>query len=75
MKCPFCGEEMEKGSIYGRRDSGLLWLPCKEKPPQILTEASVKKRNGLFIGKKPFPEITRLDFFVCRNCSAGVSKF
>ncbi|WP_418884300.1 PF20097 family protein [Anaerotignum propionicum] len=75
MKCPFCGEEMEQGLIYGRIDSGLLWLPSKEKMPLTLTEASVKKRNGLLLGKKPFPENTKLDFCVCRKCSVGVSKF
>ncbi|WP_312047941.1 PF20097 family protein [Anaerotignum sp.] len=75
MKCPNCGEEMEEGFIYGRRDSGLLWLPSKENLSLTLTESGIKKRNGLRLGKRPFPEMTKLDFCVCRKCGVGVSKF
>lgn len=32
MKCPLCGEKMEKGGIYygGRSPSFLTWYPAKE---------------------------------------------
>ena len=75
MQCPFCGAEMEKGFIYGRRDIGLLWLPQGEKLPPMLTENAVDKRHGLLLGKRPFPELTKLDYHVCRKCSTGVSRF
>lgn len=75
MQCPFCGAEMEQGLIYGRRDCGLIWLPLGVKMPYMLTENAIKTRNGLLLGKKPFPEETKLDFYVCRKCNAGVSKF
>lgn len=75
MQCPFCGDEMEQGFIYGRRDSGLMWLPAGEKMSFFITEHSIKARNGLLLGQKPFPEFTKLEFYVCRKCNAGVSKF
>lgn len=75
MQCPFCGTEMEKGFIYGLRNCGLLWLPFGEKLPPILTENAIKKRNGLLLGIKPFSENTQLEFYVCKNCNTGVSRF
>ena len=75
MQCPFCGSEMEKGFIYGRKDCGLLWLPSGEKLPLIITENNVKTHNGLLLGEKPFPENARLEFYICRECNTGVSRF
>ena len=75
MQCPFCGNEMEQGFIYGRKDCGLMWLPKDEKLPLTITENAVKTRNGLILGKRQFPENTRLEFYVCRKCNMGVSKY
>lgn len=75
MQCPFCGTEMEQGFIYGRRDCGLLWLPLGEKMPYMITKNAIKARNGLLLGERPFPENTKLEFFICRKCNAGLSKF
>ena len=82
MNCPICGEEMERGFLYGRKDAGLPWYPGNEKPPIYFTENMVAKRNGLILGKEGiFLENTlsvknaKLETFICRKCRKGVFSY
>ena len=82
MKCPYCGEEMEKGTIYGRKDAGLPWYPENEKAPAWISESAVAKRNGLLLGKDGiFPQSTlslknaKLETHICRKCRKGIISY
>ena len=45
MKCPFCGEEMERGNLYTSGGIGLIYLPAGKRPSNLLNTAkSVEKR-------------------------------
>ena len=82
MQCPYCGEEMEKGAIYGRRDVGLPWYPENERLPAVISENIVAKRNGLLLGKGGvFPTSTlsvkaaELETYICRKCRKGIFSY
>ena len=83
MNCPNCGEQMDKGYIIGRKDSGLPWYPENEKATLAFSESSMAKRNGLILGKDghQFPmstlslENARLETFICRKCRKGVFSY
>ena len=82
MKCPNCGDEMEKGYIIGRKDNGMPWYPENEKPMHLITESGVAKRNGLLLGKDgifPMSSLSlknaRLETHICRKCRNGVFSY
>jgi len=82
MKCPNCKEEMEKGYIIGRKDTGIPWYPENEKATVIISEKSIAERNGLLLGKDgQFPTSTlslknaMLEAYVCKKCRKGVFSF
>ncbi len=75
MQCPFCGAEMEKGFIYGRRDIGLLWLPQGEKLPPMLTENAVDKRHGLLLGKGRSPNLPSWTIMCAGNAARAFQDF
>ena len=51
MKCPFCGEEMEHGFIYGTQTVGFPWYPDGKKPLIYLPDINLKKKGGMVFGK------------------------
>lgn len=75
MNCPFCGDELEPGYIYGRKDCGLLWLPAGKKAPLLVSEEAVMHQNGMILGERPGFENTKLEYHLCRKCRKAVSVF
>ena len=71
MKCPFCGEEMERGNLCTQNGIGLLFLPPGEQPSGLFNTArSVEKKGGIALDgpyNVRFSD-TRLPAFVCRTC-------
>ena len=82
MKCPNCDEDMEKGYIIGRKDTGMPWYPENEKPMLVITERGVAKRKGLLLGKDGLFLIStlsldnaQLETYICRTCRSGIFSY
>jgi hypothetical protein len=63
MKCPYCGAEMEEGTIYGDRYP-LKWLP-KDHPLMFgiwVVDGLKLGPSGLFFGRH------RVDASLCQSC-------
>jgi len=80
MNCPVCGEEMEKGAIYGSIATGVPWLPGNAKFQIRLTVISVEKRRGIMLGKGIPPDSSfhlncTLETYICRKCQKGVFSY
>lgn len=75
MKCPNCGNEMEKGRIQNPvRYFGMCWIPETEKKLQFLTENGVLKRKGVFLTgwELFFRGKSDLKCHLCRSCKTGI---
>ena len=59
MKCPYCGNEMERGYLYGRPRT--IWTPKKTRFTTLLGEKDI-----LLIGRRLFEDKTPAD--ICRTC-------
>ena len=75
MKCPFCGDEMEHGFIYGTQTVGFPWYPDGKKPLKYLPDINLKKKGGMVFGKTEVElfEFDTLSLYVCRKCMKGVA--
>lgn len=67
MKCPFCDNEMETGTLRSR--GGVFFLPDGENLPKLYTAKEMKKHRAI-----PFPPFLSDAFVeypnacVCREC-------
>ena len=71
MKCPFCGEEMERGNLYTSGGIGLIYLPAGKRPSNLLNTAkSVEKKGGIALDGPYYSRFndTHLPAFSCRTC-------
>lgn len=76
MDCPYCGQKMLPGLLYGRRDYGFLWLPKDAKPPLLaISERGLKKRRGRTFGEQPGVQCAQLSLYICDLCKKGVVDF
>ena len=59
MKCPYCGEEMKLGRIYGEGEHALFWLPEDTAYTQwLLTQKRIEQCGGIMLDT-----VTRVGFF------------
>lgn len=73
IKCPICGEEMERGNIRTQGSIGLFYIPESSKDLSdfgLWTRGAIEKRNGIIIDG---PYMTRFNStsvrcFACRKC-------
>jgi len=74
MRCPYCGEEMEKGYIYGKRDLGIPWIPASDRPPLLWKKSSVQAHNGIMLSEPALlsPVGCTRETWVCRTCKKGL---
>ena len=73
--CPYCGQEMEDGTLWTRGIS--FFLPHDTKPPAILTKGSLDGAG--FISFPPYPGFLggsdRPTAFICRSCKTLIMPF
>ena len=74
MRCPYCNNEMDKGTL--RSKGGVYFLPDGEKVPLLYTEREMKKRNAVYL--PPYmtaypPEHPAAH--ICRSCSKIVIDY
>lgn len=74
MKCPFCGNDMEHGYIYGVQRIGFPWYPDGTKPLPYIPDFRAKKKGVICFGKKDFEpcKFDTLSMYVCRSCKKGI---
>ena len=68
MKCPYCSNDMEKGTLRSR--GGVYFLPDDEKIPLLYTEGQMQKRNAISLPPSMFG--TPVEYptaYLCRACS------
>lgn len=72
IKCPVCGEDMERGNLRSTGGNGLFYIPDASEMSDwgIWTRGAVEKRNGIVLDG---PYMTRLNStsvrcFACRKC-------
>ena len=64
MICPYCNQELEKGTLRSRY--GALYLPDDTSPPIVRLKKSIKKRKAI-----PLPPDLLSDWpvaYACRIC-------
>lgn len=77
MKCPYCGDIMEKGKIYSSiRYEPIIWIPEGHDIKCFCTQSKLEKANGLRLA---LPELkiepTTLPTYICRKCKKGVFEY
>lgn len=74
MKCPFCGNEMEHGFLYGSQRMGFPWYPDGTKPLPYIPDLCAKKKDVIPFGKQEFEpcRFDTLSMHVCRRCKKGI---
>ncbi len=68
MKCPYCGKEMEKGTIRSR--GGVYFLPDGETMPKLYSEREMSKHRAISL--PPYLLQTIPEFptaYACRECA------
>lgn len=75
QKCPYCGDDIEKGAFRSR--GGNYFLPDGEKTPSLYSEKAMAKRRAvslppdfLSLGTPQWPNA-----FLCRNCKIMIIPY
>lgn len=69
MRCPYCGDEMIKGTFRSR--GGNYFLPDGEKTPILCTAKSMQKRNAIQLPPSLLNLGNDIDWpvaYACRSC-------
>lgn len=81
MKCPFCGEEMEKGRITSPKGIGIPWYPDGVPYFAFCTmDWRVEQRGGVML-RSSWPPVAithrmqELPTYLCRKCKKGVFSY
>lgn len=77
-KCPYCGGDLEKGTIQnGRRDLLIYYLPPEKNLPWLVTEKSIEKCGGIPLGGNNYEywKSSKADAYICRKCRVGLFTF
>lgn len=69
MKCPFCGAEMEHGTLHSR--GGNYFLPDEEKV-RFYTQKSLEKARAIPLPPNPYGKVGEApawpEAYCCRAC-------
>ena len=68
MQCPFCGNEMEHGTLRSRGSN--YFLPDGQRTPTFYTASSLEKRDAIPLPPDPLglDTTTWPEAYCCRNC-------
>lgn len=75
MKCPYCEQIMELGSIITSADSFVYWLPNDEKliNPLLWSRKTIGQKKGVLFSKKL--SYRKISAFICRKCNKCIFDF
>lgn len=71
MKCPYCGEELEQGTLTYENGRELLYLPAGEACRGLLeSEKSLSQRGGILLDGPHYGRLGDMEVpaAVCRVC-------
>ena len=75
QKCPYCGEDLEEGTLRNR--GGTFFLPIDEKVPLTYTKKAMEKRGAILLPPQYYslkaPDSHTA--FVCRGCKMIILPF
>ena len=74
MKCPYCGQDLVKGTLRSR--GGNYFLPDGEKIPLLYTEHEMQKRNAVYL--PPYQFAVPAEYptaYLCRACSKIIIEY
>ena len=78
MKCPYCGQEMKLGRIYGEGEHGVFWLPEKaDLGGWILTKKKIDDCGGIMLDtvtKVGFFAMAKPESYWCDNCQIFITR-
>ena len=71
MKCPYCGNSMESGTLRSRGSN--YFLPDGEKPSKVAfyTEKYLNKANAISLPPSPYETSLHVEWpvaYCCRDC-------
>ncbi len=74
-KCPYCGENLEEGTLRNR--GGNFFLPIDEKPPLTYSKKAMEKRGAILLPPESYSlEVPKWPAaFVCRRCKMMIIPF
>ena len=73
MKCPYCGNEMEKGELRSR--GGLYFLPDGESLPKLYTKREMEKHNAIYLPPYLLDATEFPTAYHCRDCSKIIIEY
>lgn len=68
QKCPYCGNELEEGSLRSR--GGNYFLPAEERVPILFTKKAMKNKKAIIL-TPDFLSVSTADWpqaYTCRDC-------
>ena len=78
MKCPYCGEEMKLGRIYGEGEHAVFWLPEQaEYTRWILTQNRILECGGRMldtVSKVGFFYMAKPESYWCEHCRIFITR-
>ena len=78
MNCPYCGQPMEQGRLYGVSPTmDFTWIPEGTRPPLLFGNSSrVEEKGGMHLNaQRNWLKKSYLEVFICRACGKGIFSF
>lgn len=77
MECPYCGAEMEKGSLQTQGGDGLFYMPRNKKYGMFPTHKSVEKKGGVILDGPYMFRFNYVDVtcFICKACKKIIIQY
>ena len=77
MKCPYCGNEMETGSLKTEGGPGMFYMPEGKNYSILPTQKEIERKGGIVLDG---PYITRFHYtsvgcYVCKSCRKIVVSY
>ena len=78
MKCPYCGEEMKLGRIYGEGEHAVFWLPeHTDYKKWLLSQKRIKDSGGVMLDsatKVGFFAMAKPESYWCETCRIFITR-
>lgn len=75
IRCPYCGEEMERGDVFAPKGVEMLWLPKEKKLPLIITKKNIAKKGGYTLSGLSYLADAQTTAYACKTCKKIVIEF
>ena len=75
MKCPCCGNEMEKGGLVASGAAAVSWHPLKEFEKKWFNALYYKEGKAIGTFSFPTKEVKIPNAFYCGQCNKVVGVF